>query len=363
MERGCITYSAFYLAGIFSCIFTVLPFPLHATVSAILLALCFITKRNAIMFLTFSHLALFIAGAGAMSLNKSGSNLPPDKFTTYISDAAANAKGQAASYLEQFTYTENAHATLCALTVGKKDSMEPSLRKAYSDAGAIHVLALSGLHTGIVYSILETVLLPLCILPGGHIARLAICILFLAAFVVISGCSPSVIRAAIMIFIYKIAKASFRNTGKWDAIALAALVTGIIAPAQANSIGFQLSYSAVAGILLLHPVCKEAFIKIAASILNPKGIIYMASLKVWECISISVCCQIATIPFLLHYFGAIPQYFLISNIAAIPLATAILYSLGAVLILQPFPGLDTISVELLNLLIETLNRAMVFIGT
>lgn len=363
MERGCTTYSAFYLAGIFSCIFTDFPFPFCITASAILLALCIITKRNAVMFLIFSHMALFIAGAGVLSLNKCSSNLPPDKLRICISNAATEAKEQAASYLEQFTYTPNAHSTLCALTVGKKENMDPNLKKAYSNAGAIHVLALSGLHTGIVYSILETALVPLCILPGGHFARLAICILFLAAYVVISGCSPSVIRAAIMIFIYKIAKVSFRNTGKWDAIALAALATGIIAPAQANSIGFQLSYSAVAGILLLYPVCKEAFIKINTTTFHLKGTLYTISLKIWECFSISVCCQIATIPLLMYHFGTVPQYFLLSNIAAVPLATAILYTLGAALLLQPVPWLCTISVDLLNILIETLNKAMVFIGT
>lgn len=362
MDRGCITYSAFFLAGILAGHFASFPSALAPALLAMLLPLCIITKRRAIMFLVLSHTALFVAGAGRAIISDNNSTLPPDSFTTCISSASTTAREKATLYLQELCHSKESLSTLSALAVGYKKGMDRNLKKAYSEAGAMHILALSGLHTGIVYSIAETALTPLCLLPGGQTAKLCISIIFLLAYSILSGCSPSVVRAATMILVYKIAKRTFRNTGKWDAIALSALITGIIAPQQVYSISFHLSYAAVIGIAALYPTCRTAFLRVAQEKLPLKGKAFSLSLKIWECIAISVCCQIATLPFSLYYFGTASQYFLISNIIAVPLATTILYTLVATILLRHIPALGELSAQILNLLLEMLNGSVEFIA-
>ena len=179
---------------------------------------------------------------------------------------------------------------------------------------------------------------------------------------VLSGCSPSVVRAATMIFIYKIAAGSFRHIGRIDAIALAALVCCIISPLQITSIGFQLSYSAVMGIALLFPVCKDACTQICAGKRWASGFSGTVIRWLWNTISLSVCCQIATLPFSLYYFGKSAPYFLLSNLIAVPLATAILYTLTATLILHPVPIAGDTAIYILKMLLSFLNSSTSFIA-
>lgn len=363
MDRGCITYSTVYIAGILLAQTLSPTWPACAAILAILLISALFTRNNTKTFLLVSHLAMFCAGTGAYAQAKENENLPPDKFSAYIKDAATAAQEKASLHFKKIVPDYNSHSILCALTVGKKDNIDKSLKDAYSTAGAIHILALSGLHVGIIYSILEKILTPLTFLPGGKGATIAVSLLLLLIYCIFSGCSPSVIRACTMIFIYKIAAGSFRNTGKWDALALSALVIGIIAPLQTCTIGFQLSYAAVIGIAALFPVCRNAFVQIFGSHRIMPGFLYQTVLKFWESISISVGCQIAVLPLLLIYFGESAQYFIITNLIAIPLATLTLHLFVLTLAFLWLPAVGNILSCCLNASLEILNKAIVYISS
>jgi competence protein ComEC len=226
----------------------------------------------------------------------------------------------------------------------------------------MHVLALSGLHIGIVFTLIYNILKIFSIFPKGRYFTDAAAILFIFLYSAATGFSPSVTRASIMIFIYRIACNTFRNTDKWDAIALSAMIIGIISPLQIFTIGFQLSYAAVGAIALLFPACKEAFSVVFPIGGSLKGLTRKGCEYIWNTLAISVCCQIATAPLVLYYFGNIPQYFLLANIIAVPLATIILYNLTLAILLHNIPIIGDWLISILNWFVVVLNCSMEYLS-
>ncbi len=363
MDRGCVTYSIAYLTGIIAAgAFSHYLLPSFPSV-AILIPLCIILRKNALPFIIFSHLALFYAGAGGYSIAKEKENHQNSRLHSAITSKAASAHHHASNYIKNYASHPNNHAILCALTIGNKNGIGKDLKEAYSKAGALHILALSGLHVGIMYSILQTLLYPLKLFPAIKWLTDTVSILFILIYVIVSGCSPSVVRAGTMIIVYKIGKLSFRDIGKWDSIALSALIMGAAAPLQVKSIGFQLSYAAVTGISLLYPILQKSFLHIFKQPGRLWRFPYYSALKLWENISISICCQIATLPILLYHFGESAQFFLITNLIAIPMAKAILYIFVLAITLQWIPFADTLLVEALNFLINFMNSSINYISS
>ena len=298
--------------------------------------------------------------AGSIALKDKELPLPEVKQAFNAKMEAVQMKG--AQMLREIVPQTEEHAILCALSIGERNAMPKHLKDSFSKAGATHVLALSGLHIGIVFTLIYSILKILLIIPAGKYIRDFTAIAFIFVYSASTGFSPSVTRAAFMILIYRIAGNTFRNIGKWDAIALSALAIGIIAPKQIFSVGFHLSYAAVIGIALFNPVCKEAFEIVfpAGGIL--KGYIRKTALTIWNTFAISVCCQITTTPLVLLYFGTIPQYFLLANIIAVPLASMILYNLIMVVLLGQVPYIGEILIASLNCLLEILNFSIKYIS-
>lgn len=362
MDRGAATYSAvFFLGTLTSLLLPAEPLPFMALLALLLIA-SFYTKKNAILFLTASHCAIFVAGISGCALSIQGELLPQPQLLQELSARASSLQHQAAGYLKEIIPHKDSHATLCALTIGDKSLMTKELKGAFSAAGAMHVLALSGLHIGIAFAIIYRLLAPLTLIPYGKVCRNAAALLFIVGYTLLSGCSPSVVRAATMIFIYRIAAGTFRKTSTVQAISLALLVTCAIAPLQVKSIGFQLSYCAVLGIAVLFPVCRESFKAVSAGRKWGTGVCGTLLEWLWNTVSLSVCCQIATLPVSLYYFGSSAPYFLITNLIAVPTATAILYTFTAAMVLQPVPGAGEAALYILKMLLSFLNSSTSFIA-
>ena len=362
MNRGVTTYSAFFLAGTLAAI--CIPVPPLTLLPAIPVLLCisYYTRKRAHLFLIATHLAIFLTGAASGSLATERRSLPPGPLTESISKHARAFQKNSAEYLRTFIPDSNLHATLCALTIGDRRHMSREQKESFSAAGAMHVLALSGLHIGIAFAIIYRILGLLVFLPYGKVARNVAALAFIGGYMLLSGCSPSVVRAATMIFIYKIAAGSFRRADRIGTIALAALMSCTISPLQITSIGFQLSYSAVLGIILLFPVCTGAYREISAGKRWATGLAGKVLSWFWGTISLSVCCQIATLPLSLYHFGSSAPYFLITNLIAVPTATAILYSFTAAMLLQPVPVLVEAALYILKMLLSFLNSSTSFIA-
>lgn len=204
-------------------------------------------------------------------------------------------------------------AIVSALLVGYKHHLSADQVNAFASAGAMHVLAVSGLHVGIIFLIVSSLLSPLNRIRYGPYIRGVLLLLSLWLYAAVTGLSPSVTRAATM-FSFVIAAQQFkRHTNIFNTLATSAMVLLIWNPFLIVEVGFQLSYLAVIGIVVLQPYIYQLW--------EPK---WWLMDKIWAITAVSVSAQVATFPLGLLYFHQFPNYFLLSNLVVIPAATAIL---------------------------------------
>jgi len=204
-------------------------------------------------------------------------------------------------------------AVAAALIMGKRDLLGAEVRSAYADTGAIHVLAVSGLHVGILALIVLQLLgwlLPRRS-PFGWL-RTGLAITAVWYFALVTGLSPSVQRAALMVTIVLLGKQLNRNNSIWNLLAIAALVMLVAEPKQLFQVGFQLSFAAVAGIALFAR-------RLQRMVYLPGKLSW-----VWDAISVSTAAQLGTLPLSLYYFGQFPLYFMVSGTLVIVFAYGVL---------------------------------------
>lgn len=217
------------------------------------------------------------------------------------------------SLLSQHIRAPEARAVVLALVLGQKDTLTPAVRAAYSGTGTMHVLAVSGLHVGILYWLVS---LLLGLLRPLRWARwlspvLSIGVLWFYAFV--TGLSPSVLRATIMFTLFLLAPLLSKQSNIYNTLAASAFLLLFWYPSWLFSVSFQLSYLAVLGIVYLQP-------KIY-SWLAPRHLVVN---RIWTWTSISLAAQVATAPISLYYFHQFPTYFLVANWVVVPAASLIL---------------------------------------
>lgn len=223
-------------------------------------------------------------------------------------------------HFESFEITDRELAIISALLVGYKHHLSSDQVNAFASAGAMHVLAVSGLHVGIIYLIINTLLKVLDRSRSGRVIKGILMILILWFYALLTGLSPSVTRAATM-FTFVIAARQFhRHTDIFNTLASSAFALLVYDPFLIVEVGFQLSYLAVLGIVLLQPKIYDLW--------KPK--LWIVD-KMWAITAVSLAAQAATFPLALLYFHQFPNYFLLSNLVVIPAATFIL-PLGIALI-------------------------------
>lgn len=246
----------------------------------------------------------------------SGKWLKLDEEKGYPIIAASIKTGQ---YLEgimnEHIQNERSLAIAKALTLGIKDELDNDLRNAYAAAGAMHVLAVSGLHVGIIFLIVSTLLKRWKNRKRGRIVFAVINISVLWAYAFITGLSPSVQRAAMMFSFIILAQAMKRQTNIYNTLAASAFVLLSVDPFLIFSVGFQLSYLAVLGIVFFQPRLY--------GLLQFKFVLWD---KIWAITCVSIAAQLATAPLGLLYFHQFPTYFFLSNLVVIPAAFVILNS-------------------------------------
>ncbi|MDO9551745.1 ComEC/Rec2 family competence protein [Rhodonellum sp.] len=194
-----------------------------------------------------------------------------------------------------------------ALLLGQKKNMQKDLSEAYASTGAMHILAVSGLHVGIVYGFFFLFVKPFRLSLGKRILYLSFLILIIWGYALLTGMSPSVMRAATMFSLMALAQMKSRSPSIFNAIALSALILLAFDPFLIYAVGFQLSYMALLGILLFQPLIvgiwlpKNRFLEYA-----------------WQISSVGIAAQLATFPISVYYFHMFPTYFILSNLIAIP---------------------------------------------
>lgn len=244
------------------------------------------------------------------------SNNPPWAIIDYSIRARVWAEG----VLKKHIHGKKERAVAFALILGVKDGLDNDLVHAYSSTGAMHVLAVSGLHVGIIYMIINFLFIPLRNRKYGKVILAVAGVFLLWSYAFITGLSPSVLRAVTMFTFLAISRPLNYSTNIFNTLAVSAFCLLLWEPFFIMSVGFQLSYLAVLGIVYLQPKLYQLWI--------PKN---LAIDKIWQVTCVSVAAQMATFALGILYFHQFPVYFLVSNLFVIP-GALISLSLGLALL-------------------------------
>lgn len=268
-----------------------------------------------------------------------------------IKVAALRFRAKLLDEYEAIGFKGQDYAVIAAMTLGDKSALNKELKDDYSVSGASHVLALSGLHLGIIYAILS-------LFFGQRRWRIigqVLIILAIWAYVFVVGMSVSVMRSAVMLTVYSFISLLNRDRMSLNALALAAVVILVFNPLYFYDVGFQMSFMSVLFIILLYmPILR----------LMPESVRGLPVVSwLWQMAAVSIAAQIGVAPLVAFYFGRFSCYFLLTNFIVIPAATVILYGavLSVPLSLVPFLH-HWLAVGLL-FVVSLLNRGVSFVAS
>lgn len=261
---------------------------------------------------------------------------------------AQNFRGFLVEKLKKTPIPKDERAIVQALILGDKKDIEKELYEDYAAAGAVHILAVSGLHVGILFFILSFLFRPLIHLKYGRIFQSILIVLILWGFAFMAGLSPSVVRSVSMFSFFALAMILGRRTNGLNTLFLSYLFLLTINPLWLFQVGFQLSYFAVFFILWMQPIFNELGYSRYALIRKARGLI-----------TVSVSAQLGVLPLTLFYFHQFPGLFLITNLVVLPVLT--IFMGGGILIvaLASINGLPNWLADTYTVMVEGLNT---FIG-
>lgn len=200
-----------------------------------------------------------------------------------------------------------------ALLIGYKEDLDQTLQEQYSITGVSHIIAVSGMHMGLLFYVLSTLVGIVVKRKNAKLIGLGLILPLLWTFALISGASASVLRSAVVFTIMLLGNTMLKKAGSINALLASAFFLLAFQPNIIFDIGFQLSYTAVLSILIFEPiVCSCLYIK-------NKILAYL-----WDMIAITIAAQLLTTPILLYHFKQFPVFFLITNLIAVPLSSLVL---------------------------------------
>ena len=219
---------------------------------------------------------------------------------------------------------EHSPAIITALLTGRRGTLPAETVLAFRRSGASHILALSGLHLGVIYLFIRRILAPAGNYPVSRVLRSCISVILCGAYTVVTGAGPSTVRAFLFIVINEIAGSlSGRSHSPAATFSLALMIQLCLRPPLISSVGFQLSYLAMLGIILLYPGLSSWYP-------GRRGVLK----GIWNAAALSTSCQLFTAPVAWWRFRSLPRYYLITNLLALPLTEGIIVSALLCLILQ-----------------------------
>jgi len=238
-----------------------------------------------------------------------------------------------------------------ALLIGYKDDLDKSLVQAYSNTGVVHVIAISGLHIGLIYVLLIFLMRPLRRFKRMAWLRFIILLCILWLFTFLAGAQPSVLRSAVMFSCLAVGELISRRSSIYNSLAMSAFILLCINPFWLWDVGFQLSYAAVLSILIFfRPIYNWFYF--------PNKIIAW----LWKLTAVTLAAQILTAPICIYHFHQFPTLFLLTNLIVVPLSSIILIGeilLCALAVIEPFASVAglalTYCIRFMNNFIERFN--------
>ncbi len=238
----------------------------------------------------------------------------------------------------------NEFAVAAALLLGYVDELGSELREAYSATGVTHILSVSGMHVGIIFLFLEFLLTFLNRNRIGNLVKIMLMLVFIWFYAFLTGLSPAVLRAAAMLSFIIVCRSLKRSPELINILAASLICLLVYNPLLLRDIGFQLSYLAVTGIILVYkPLCSLV-----------RSEIWIVQ-KLWPIMAVTLSAQFATTPVSLYYFHQFPNYFLLTNLLVVPFSSLIIYAGIAVVVLSFVPYIAVISAKILSILVWMLN--------
>lgn len=236
------------------------------------------------------------------------------------------------------------------LILGYKADLSNDILQAYSKTGTIHILSVSGGHVAIIYLLLGWALSVLNSYKRGKVIKAIVIITLIWAYALLTGFSPAVCRAAVMISLIISGKTYSRYVSNLNLLAVSAFALLLYDPFLITDVGFQLSYLAVGGLVIFQPIVYQWF-----SFKN------VAADKTWLACSVSIAAQVITFPLSAYYFHQFPVYFLLSNLLIVPLISIIMYSGLLLLMLPQMPFISKALGYVLEHTILLMNKGLAFI--
>lgn len=216
--------------------------------------------------------------------------------------------------LKKHEYETEYLGVASAILLGYDQILDPETRDEFADAGAMHVLCVSGLHVGIIYLIFASLFSFLKKYKKGELIRGVLLLLVIWVYAFITGLSPSVLRASCMLSFIIIGKSLSRKSSIYNSLAASAFLLLLINPLMLMEVGFQLSYSAVLGIVSVFPILRKR-------LYSQNKILQ----KIRDILIVSFAAQLGTFPLAIYYFHQFPIYFLLTNLLVVSFVGIIIY--------------------------------------
>lgn len=264
------------------------------------------------------------------------------KIEKYIDDI----KYQFNRLLSADIYDPYSRELLKAIILGDKRSLPEELKILYSRTGVAHVLAVSGMHVSLLMMIVSYVLI---FMRGGRRSRyiailISLCCVLFYAF--LTGLQAPVCRALIMVLITSVGSLLRRDVDPLNTLCVTAMTLIIWSPYALLNVGFQFSFAAMFGIVLLYPPISGWW--------RPGNRLLLA---VWKTMAISISAQVTTLPLVLYYFNQFPTYFILSNLLiAVPII--FFMALGVITFVIPIPLVSMVLAKIISCIVNIMNGGL-----
>lgn len=269
-----------------------------------------------------------------------------------IKGVAAKLRREINVSLVKYGFENNELAVINALLLGQRQLISKDLIESYSDAGAIHILAVSGLHIGIILMILSFLFKPLHKVKNGKIISSLLIISLLWVFAIVAGLSASVVRAVTMFTALSIGMHLNRPTNTYNTLVISMFFLLLFNPNYLFEVGFQLSYLAVFSIVWVQPKIYNLIV--------PKNWFFR---KGWQLLTVSISAQLGVLPLSIFYFHQFPGLFFVSNLVIIPFLGIVLTYGIFVMLFSLFDFLPQILADIFIEIIKLLNSFVEWIGS
>ncbi|HRG82885.1 MAG TPA: ComEC/Rec2 family competence protein [Chitinophagaceae bacterium] len=273
--------------------------------------------------------------------------LLPDKKIKPLQQWLISSQEKLVQLLRKYITGEQEKGLAEALLIGYKNDLDKELVQSYSNTGVVHIIAISGLHLGIIYWLLELLFQPLLKKKKSKWLRPILIITGLWTFSLLAGAQPSVLRSALMFSMIVIGESLGRKNTAFNSLACSALVLLLINPFWLWDPGFQLSYAAVASILIfMRPVYNLFYF--------PNKLIDF----IWKMNAVTLAAQILTLPLSIYHFHQFPPLFFLSNLLAVPLSSIILLAAILLCVIAWLPEPAHLLGQLISGMIRLMNQAV-----